>query len=325
MQQQKRTYSQLRWLLNKPSIVIKNTNVCNLSCWFCSTCGKETMPVEKVKEIAKKYNNHSAIIIGGEPMTLPPSYYLDILNSGVEFSMQSNMTMYGPEWNEVLTHKNFTGLSVSGDKFTEFHVFKGMYNQIASVVGYKPPVLVVMDGPFVSSRAKALSWAYLAYENEFPVKINYLLPTGFAKGQENKLLKISEAFSIYNDVFDYWKEKKMMFEVQPLQDIYKYVIGKGGAICPFICDCIRRDAMIDIEPDGSEYPCPPLGDLRKTKKDIRVEIDTHCQICDHFDLCKGCSMRNWIVDYREDTEYCYQATRLFNKIKQLAKEERKCS
>ena len=298
------------------SLVIKNTNKCNLNCWFCSTKGNETMTVKQVEELCQRYANCENLIIGGEPMTLAPAYYLQLLNAGIEFSMQSNLTLYSPEWDAVLKHPGFRGLSVSGDKFEKYSQFQETYEWVCWVVGYKPPVLIIMDGNEKESRFKALFWAEAARQGCFPVKVNYLLPTGQARGKEGQILRVSQAFKIYAELFDRWAAVGGSYEIMPLTEIARAVAGEGHT-CPFIEDCVRKDVMLDIEPDGSIWPCPVLGDLKATKAEIQPGLPTKCYTCDHFGMCRGCTVRNWMVRLQDDDEaYCAAATKLFVRIKE---------
>ena len=305
--------------MNK-SLIIKNTNKCNLKCWYCSTCGEETMPAIEVMRRMEAAKDQEVLLIGGEPMVLSPAYYLQMLDAGFKFSMQSNLTLYTEDWNAVLTHPNFTGLSVSGDK-VDGERFAGLYNQVAAVVGYKPLVLIVLDKTFFDSRQKGLLWAETARVQGFPLKVNYLLPTGLLEGRSEAILKLSAVFHIYTELLGHWWRSGRSYELQPMQDIFNALTGKAGNICPYLPDCISKDVMTDVEPDGSEYPCPVLGDLKKQKADIRTEEKASCLVCDHFAICRGCNIRNWVVQGQNDfEEYCASAGTFFTELKRIAEE-----
>jgi len=280
------------------------------------------MSVEELLALNEKYPNHQKLIIGGEPMLLSPEYYLELLDSGMEFSMQTNLTLYTEHWNQVLNHPNFLGLSVSGDKFKDFETFYQTFEKITENLGHSPLVLVLMDLDMLKSYKKAKDWYAYAKEYRFPMKLNYLLPTGKAQENIERVMKLSEVFNVYLHMFHQWLRDSREVELQPFQDLYEHLAGRKGSVCPFIESCIREDVMVDVEMDGQEYPCPVLGDLKLQKEDLKIEFVDECLLCEHFELCKGCNIRNWMLQQIEDPGYCASAKEFFKCLKEAVKLER---
>jgi len=297
-------------------LVIKNVLNCNNKCWFCSTSGDGYIEQRDIVRLYDTYKSENVLLIGGEPMMLPPEYYSELLDKGLKFSLQSNIMLYDSSWDCVLTHKNFQGLSVSGDKFDIVADFFTAYEMVREVVGYSPPVLIVLDTNKNVSLLKAEEWVSSSIAKDFPLKINYIVPSGLAARHKERILKVSDVFDIYTRLIDAWIESGF-HEIQPFTNILNSLKG-GNDICPYIKTCINDDVMVNIETDFSSYPCPVMGDMRKERKDLKYDIPKKCFICDHFNLCRGCTIRNWMVESYDDTNYCESAKRFFSKLKGIS-------
>lgn len=297
-------------------LCVKNVYDCNLKCWYCSTHGTGYIPEKDLIELYRRHNPSDMLLIGGEPMILSPDYYLNLLESGLRFSMQSNLTLYTKEWDEVLTHKNFTGISVSGDKFSSDQEFFDKYNDLRDLMTDPPMVLIVLDGDYQESLEKAKRWTTYAFACDFPLRINYLAPMGRALENKNRLLKISKAYDIYTALIDSWVNSGFKI-LQPHTYILEFLTKHNQSICPFISNCISSHSIVDVEVDLSEYSCPALGDLRLGKRDILVDISDKCLYCDFYEVCRGCYIRNWEVDIEKDADYCHSAKKFFKRLTDL--------
>lgn len=297
-------------------LCVKNVYDCNLKCWYCSTYGTGHISEKDLVELYQKHNPSDMLLIGGEPMILSPNYYLNLLESGLKFSMQSNLTLYSKEWDEVLTHPNFTGISVSGDKFASDSEFFDKYNTLRRIMVYPPMVLIVLDGNYRESLKKAKKWTKYAFEQDFPLRINYLAPVGRALENKRRLLKISQAYDIYQTLIDDWVKSDFKM-LQPLTYIMEFLTRHHMSVCPFICSCISSNSIVDVEIDLSEYPCPALGDLKKQKQEVLVETSAKCLCCDFYDVCRGCYVRSWEVAIEKDGRYCASAKKLFKRLSEL--------
>ena len=305
-------------------LCIKNVYDCNLNCWFCSTCGTGHIKEKDILRLWEKHKPREVLLIGGEPMILGRDYYLNLLESGVKFSMQTNLTLYDESWNDVISHENFTGISVSGDKESEKKFFE-RYNSLRRVLSYSPPVLIVLDGDYYYSLSKAKRWLSLAILEGFPLRVNYLQPLGRARKIVDKLPKVSEGFDVFFELIDMWKSYDYP-ELQPHSSIMEYIVYKKRSVCPFISFCCLSKSIVCVEVDLKEYPCPALGDLKMDKRDVFVDLDEKCLCCDFYELCRGCYIRNWEVFIEEDTRYCSSASRFFRKMESLKEDyERKFS
>lgn len=279
--------------------VVKNTLKCNKTCWFCSDAGEQTMSTDDIIKIYKKEDPDAMLLIGGEPMVLGIKYYLDILNAGVRFAMQSNFTLYDEEWNQVFKHPNFDGLSVSGDKMPEKEFLEKM-GLLKSTTNLNPIVLLIA---FDLETVK--HWYQLSLKHKFDVKFNYIAPIGKLK---NEQVDIKPYYKIMTEFMDTWDTNH---KVEPV-----YSLVHEDNYCPYI-NCITKTPEIySIEPDGEKFFCCVLGSLRAQKEDLLdgSMIPMDCLACEDFTQCRGCIMRNSMV--AGDAEYCGVMKAFFNKIRE---------
>lgn len=296
-------------------LCVKNIYNCNLNCWFCSTFGEGHLTENQVIELYKQYKPNEMLLIGGEPLLLPPSYYLTILNNNCKLSIQSNLTLYNDEWNKVFLHKNFTGLSVSGDK-EDINLFFEKYQKVCNVTNTNPGILILFSDNFEKSKEKLWEWLNIAYACDLPVKFNIIQPIGKAEKYKDSILKISEGFKLYSLILDEW-ESTGFIDIQPFTDLMTYICGNEKSICPFCINCSKNESIISIETDLTTTYCPELGDLRRSIDELDLRIPSECFCCDFYQLCRGCYMRTWAVNVENDINYCQEAKRFFGKLYDL--------
>jgi len=288
-------------------LAVKNTGRCNKSCWYCSDCSPVDMDKERVLELYQQKNPNSMLLIGGEPMILGVDYYKWLLDNGVKFAMQTNLTLYNSEWDKVFTHPNFTGLSVSGDKEQE-STFLTKLVMLQESTTLKPLVLVILW-----SKELALKWYEYAKLFGFPLKFNYLLPIGRLKGRE---ISLSGYFDIMTDLVEVWDPA---VEVEPVSSLYEYFRGSNTRVCPYT-DCLHGQVdILSVEPDGAEFFCCALSSLRMTKEEFlskHFSLDPNCLVCDYYQLCRGCIVRNSMIN--GDPSYCKSIKGFFDAIRRKA-------
>ena len=276
-------------------VIVKNTLRCNRNCWFCSDYGNRSMTWRQVRNIYFREGKPVMLIIGGEPMMLGKNYYLKLLNSGVKFSMQSNLILYDKTWNEVFQHENFMGLSVSGDKMP-LSEFLDKFERLRNSTKLNPMVLII-----AFSEKVVFDWYKVAKSRDFSIKFNYLMPLGRLK---NKKMSVSEYFSIMGKLVDVWDVKQ---KVEPLSSLYN-----GDKICPYLNCLIENVDIWSIETNGRKFFCGALGSLKMTKEEVldNVKIPDKCWLCEYFGICRGCVIRNMMID----SDYCRSAREFFGKI-----------
>jgi sulfatase maturation enzyme AslB (radical SAM superfamily) len=257
------------------------------------------MSSEKVIEIYADQAPDHMLIIGGEPMLMGIPYYMDILNAGVMFAMQTNFTLYTEEWNQVFLHRNFEGLSVSGDKMPELEFLKKL-KLLRDTTGLDPLVLVI-----ATDSETVHYWYYLAIKHNFALKFNYLMPIGKLKG---KYLDVKQYYKLMIDFMDTWDTQ---YRIEPM-----YSLLNDAAVCPYINCVTETPDIYSYEPDGEKFFCCALSSLRISKDQLpdgRV-VPMDCLTCDAFTECRGCVVRNNMV--AGDAGYCNVMKTFFNKIKE---------
>jgi hypothetical protein len=257
------------------------------------------MNKNSVIDIYENEKPDNMLIIGGEPMTMGIQYYLDILNAGVRFSMQSNFTLYTKEWNTVFTHPNFDGLSVSGDKMPESEFLEKL-KLLRDTTILDPLVLIVaLDYKMVRH------WYNLSVKHNFAVKFNYLVPVGKMK---DKKIDVKPYYELMTDLMDDWDPSH---RIEPM-----YSLVHEDAVCPHINCVTKTPDIYSFEPDGEKFFCCVLSSLRIDKEQLPdgKMVSMSCLSCEHFNQCRGCVVRNHMVAH--DHEYCTVMTAFFKKIKE---------
>jgi hypothetical protein len=213
--------------------------------------------------------------------------------------MQTNFTLYTEEWNQVFTHPNFDGLSVSGDKMPADEFLKKL-KLLRGTTKLDPLVLVV-----ATDSETVFYWYYLAVKHNFALKFNYLMPLGKLKG---KYLDVKQYYKLMNEFMETWDPQ---YRVEPM-----YSLMHEEEVCPYINCVTETPDIYSYEPDGEKFFCCALSSLRITKDqmpDGRV-VPMSCLTCDAFTVCRGCIVRNNMV--AGDAGYCNVMKSFFNKIKE---------
>jgi len=262
------------------------------------------MTKEQVLDIHRTNKPKELLLIGGEPMILGPDYYYWLLENDVNFSMQTNLTLYTKDWDKVFSHLNFSGLSVSGDKFNSIDEFIDVFKQVRNLVPITPVVLILMTGENKEQiLEKCNMWIDTAVVHDFILKINYIIPTGKTLTAIDKIPKMSLVYDIYELLLTKWKDTGF-HAINPFSDLMQALISDESRVCPYIPDCLHSDGVKCIEVDGQTYDCPALGDIRVKREDLTLEYNDKCAMCDLYSLCKSCVNRSWTLTKLPDSDYC---------------------
>lgn len=296
-----------------------------MSCWYCSTCNisKHIVPSKDIIKLYDKYNPYDVLLIGGEPLLLPPEYYMEILDGGCKFGISTNFTLYNSnreKWNKVFTHPNFLGIGGSCDKCESNEEFLKIYYQLKEAGILAGLILTLDDKDYTISLNKAMTWLDLAYKHDLSLKINYVVPTGRALDNLSQILKISDVFNIYCELLDEMEKRKFTNTmINPFETIIDSMINGNNYVCPYNRHCANYSGILNFEAEDLEksYYCPALGDLGEDNKFIETIIPNKCYLCEYFIICRGCNIRSWTVKVLNDDNYCNAAKRFFIKLDSL--------
>ena len=99
-------------------IYVEITNICNLSCSFCSIDNrvKESITVEKFEEVLKKINDYTDYIylhVKGEPLLYPN--LKELLDLSLKYNKKVNITTNGTlltEKVDILNHHSIRQINI---------------------------------------------------------------------------------------------------------------------------------------------------------------------------------------------------------------------
>lgn len=315
-------------------LIIKPTEQCNFRCTFCSSTQiadqpTDTLDLNAIFRFIDRYPDLNTIIVnGGDPLMMPPRYYLELLDyldkagSHAHLSLTTNLWPFykKPEkWLPVFTHPR-VGITTSfqyGDKrlkgdFTPFSEtdFWAVSDLMLEKVGYRPSFIAVIDEDNIET---TLDTVRLAKRMNVQCKLNYLFASGpevqvkdVTMGSRNHQLLLPKIYQVYLQVY---REGLMAWE-HNTQAMTQILREPTATICPLARDC---DAHIRaLQPSGDYYSCGAFGDdgeypidyehemaggfERPLQQPELISLKTSCFTCPLFSLCNGC--RKTIADLK---------------------------
>lgn len=245
-------------------VIFKPTHRCNLICQHCYVGDlrfeQKDMSLHEAHRILSKIPQHSEIIIhGGEPTLIGLSYLSSLTNrfqSGMNFSMQTNLTIIDETWVPFIRESLNGRISTSFDygkslRPIDTHLWLNTIRMLAANEIKPYVVSMVWQGnqddvpaayPFFSDLG--LSFRLNAIEN-----IGYA-SSRFSALRHNKY-KYAHALT---SIFDNWfLSPKANIIVDPLGEILSFfLLGNSLKKCPFTNKCAQH--FMSVNPDGSVFP-----------------------------------------------------------------------
>lgn len=251
--------------------LIKPTNECNMRCKYCFAekygYNDSLLDLKTLKKylelLSKKYDYINLIWHGGEPLTVPLSYYEEAYNycqkldSKFIYSIQTNGTLLNEEnINFFKEHNTGIGLSFDGlsndktrgntqiilDKIDLLN-FKGMY----------PGAIIVVNQNNVNSLIE--EYEYFKKLN-LGMKMNPMFNDGAAK--ENNFFDLDPDNYIHSfvDFFKYWAlDMNCNINVSTCINFANLIINEYSGICTHN-SCLKKWLCLDS--NGHLYPCDRL-------------------------------------------------------------------
>ncbi|MBI1863949.1 radical SAM protein [Candidatus Woesebacteria bacterium] len=293
---------------------------------------------------------------GGEPTIAGAEYYRKILaiedkvrrdGQKVTHSIQTNATLLNPQWIDLLKSKRFSiGVSIDGPEY--LHNFarinangRGSFREVQKGIvlfrnaGIKFGSIAVVNS-YTVNFPEEIFWFMYNQKISFSANACVAYPSD---PEEVRQLTISpmQFSNFLLRLLDLWlKTDDPTFNIKPLDDIIKGILGRQPSLCRYRGQC---QMYLTIDSNGDVYPCDEylnqnynFGNLRQTplKKIVqstnlneyyagRTIMQTVCQNCQWFNICKGGCMREWggsksITDPRE-TEFCKARQFLFEEVR----------
>ncbi len=306
-------------------LIIKVTDRCNFACTFCSSpdissgAKSNDLDINLVKKFLHRYPNTDTIILnGGDPLMIPPDYYLELisilekLNYDTTISFTSNLWDFYKrphKWVDIFKHSRVgvtTSFNYGGSRritkekeFTE-EDFIQVSNLFLKEVGYRPDFISVVTE---ETKDTAINNVKLAKRLGVQCKLN----NAFASGRSGKPFPLGEMYQIYAEIH----EQGLSQHESNIQNILKG-IDERHTTCPLSLNC--QESIRCIQPNGYTA-CGAFGDdgLFKINFDEEMEgyhldpykgreeqvrvMKIECFACPYFKYCNSC--KKVIYDHKK--------------------------
>jgi radical SAM protein with 4Fe4S-binding SPASM domain len=308
-------------------LIIKPTEACNFKCTFCSSTHlvddkSARLEIEKIAKFLDRFPETSTIIVnGGDPLMMPPGYYLSILQEIEKRDLQTTLSLTtnlwgfykNPDlWTDLFRHP-LVGVCTSFNygntrKITETKVYtEEIFFKVSDLflerVGYRPDFISVITEENLDT---AIDNVLLAKKMNVECKLNYAV----ASGELSIPLLKGKIYKVYLDIIDLglarWEyNSKQLLSIQ----------NKKSTSCPLNREC---DSSIRcLQPKGDYYSCGAFGDDNLYPVDFNDEVvndgeiqkplladaelsflKESCLTCPLFNICNGC--RKTISDLKRN-------------------------
>lgn len=260
--------------------------MCNADCGYCSSPQEDkhkwTIDDFKVVFDSIKHNLSSRpffIWHGGEPMMMGPQFYIEAYAYAkshlpdVNFAIQTNLLLYKTSvWKDVFRDVFKGCVSTSHDP-DELHrtingsttkynsVFKKKLNEVIKD-DFAPLVIGTYSGETIGLAHDVYNDSMNREEGWYDFRVNYRYPIGRAKN-EAPAISPKEYGQTLIELFDRWCSDAPKFNITPLDQMLKLVVGIGERRCPWTRSCGGK--FLGIEPNGDVYNCADMADLKDTR------------------------------------------------------------
>lgn len=265
------------------SVIIKPTRECNADCSYCSAPpdGNNKWSIDVFELIFKRIEpalDQGCVLIwhGGEPMLMGPDFYRkakEIVESygrkDIAFSIQTNLLLYKTSlWKDVFENIFKGAVSTSFDPDEKSRTIKGssekyskqFYRKIAEVTndGFNPMVTGTYSENTIEYADKAYDHSYSMGDKAYHLRFNYRYPVGRDTDTGESITPESYGDMLIR-LWDRWITEVPLFDITPLDQMLKKVIGLESGRCPWTRNCGGK--ILGIEPNGEVYNCSEFADL----------------------------------------------------------------
>lgn len=304
-------------------LIIKPTNRCNFRCTYCARGGQSTstdMTVDDFKaffDTYKQYPIRTVIVNGGDPLMMPPSFYLSCIEYALKyhpdciFSFTSNMWDFykNPDkWKPIITHRNVGFITsfqldnsrrLSDRTVFDINLFDNVQQAYYQVTGKYLDFISVLND---RNCDRYLDVIEIARKYDVVCKLNPEVQSGYGKS-----FSYAKMISIYLDLIDKNLDK-YEYNCRQLNDIV-YRNKRVANICPFCTHCER--GIRCIGPDLHVHYCSSLNDDQDRFQNVSQWPSTYfylkseCLSCPYFEICNGCKKQVFdIKTYGNVQDHC---------------------
>lgn len=337
--------------MSQINTLIKPTHYCNMRCKYCfgEKYGyeKEVLDIEKLKKyiglLSKKYQFINLVWHGGEPLSVPLSYYEEIYHfckkqdSRFFYSLQTNGSLLNGENIDFFSKNNtniglsFDGISNEKTRGNTEEILKGI-NLLQQNGLYPGAVMVVTQHNVDKLEAE---YSYFKSLN-LGMKMNPMFNDGAARNNSFFDLNPDEYIKNFISFFKLWAyDTDCNINVSTCLELIDLIISERSDICTFN-SCLGKWLCFDS--NGHIYPCDrlcleqfDLGDVSKMESIneafengtfinlLRASISrrTECMnSCDLYSNCySGCNANAILANEINDNFSCYIQKGILNGIK----------
>lgn len=346
------------------TVIFKPTEACNARCIYCDVVHKKTrrspttMPLEtlellfsRVNEFLLERQDEQMDIIwhGGEPLLLGPGYFSKALSfqqkhcsetsHRINHSVQSNLTMFSPDFTEILKK---LGINSFGTSYDPIENIRGLGTKRDS----KAYNIQFMNGLSLVEK-EGFSWGIIYVVTKLslakPLEIFRFLSNLSPKGSfmfnpvliyDGKIdhLKITpeEYADFLGAIFPaWWNHREELPQIEPFSTLTSNLLEESKSL--MCCDSgACAYSHINLLPDGSFSHCGRSADwdlldygsifdksfsevLADPQRDVLVQRntilpETDCKGCRFWDICHGgCPLDAWSAtgSFLHKSEMCY--------------------
>lgn len=261
-------------------VIAKPTKQCNADCSYCSTPpdGAPKWTIDNFRRSldilsGSMANNVEWIWHGGEPMLMGPDFFYEAqevaqeYSTNFQFSMQTNALAYSSSrWFELFRGVFEGRISTSFEPGTKSRTVMGS-SETFDRTFLRAMDSLLSDGfaPLVISTItdRTTDAALSLYEKSVSdwgvdIRINYAAPVG--RSIENQGLISPDRYSrVLLELLDRWVRDSPKFDVVPLSQMLRKIVGLDSERCPWTKSCGGR--FISINPDGAVFNCSEFADM----------------------------------------------------------------
>lgn len=268
-------------------IYIEITNICNLSCSFCSIDSrvKETITLEKLEKLLKNINDYTDYVylhVKGEPLL---HQELDkILDLCMKYNKKVNITTNGTllkDKQKELSHPAVRQINLSlhsenqKDNYLE-NIFKTVDNLKEKIVIYR---FWTMDNNLLNTKSTEIVNNIIKYYNLSPEIVEKIRTDKHIKIRDNLYIDKANEFIWPNLNNDYYNDKGMCYALKD-----QLAILVDGTVVP--C-CLDSDGIINL---GNIYK-QSLGEIINSDRYQKMKTNfSNRKACE--ELCKHCSFKD---------------------------------
>lgn len=268
-------------------IYIEITNICNLSCSFCSKDKriKEAISLDKMEELLIKINDYTDYVylhVKGEPLLHPK--LVNLLDLCEKYHKKVNITTNGTllkEKKEILKHPavrqiNLSLHSENGKEDYLEDIFQTVEELKDKIIIYR---FWTMDEEGLNEKSTKIVNNIIDYYHLFPEIVDKIKNDKHIKIRNNLYIDKAEEFIWPNLENDYYEEEGYCYALKD-----QLAILVDGTIVP--C-CLDNDGIIPL---GNIYQ-DTLEEIINSNRfqTMKIGFSNHRRV---EELCKHCSFKN---------------------------------